>query len=323
MSTTLTLIEAAKLTEEEARDYLEAIRWPEGPVCPHCGCFERIYKLEGESHRPGLYKCGDCRQQFTVTVGTIMHRSKIPLHKWVLAFHLLCSSKKGISALQLQRNLDLGSYRTAWHMAHRIRLAMAEEPLASMLQGTVEVDETYIGGKSRQGIRGRGSERKTPVLALVERNGKMRSRPVERVTAEELKGAIRDTVHPSARIVTDDLASYKGLGDEYEGGHGIVRHSAGEYVQGDAHTNTAESYFALLKRGVHGAFHDVSKHHLHRYCDEFEFRLRIPVKPSTRSGRSRPPVPGHGVHLGAGAERRWSSDQAALSGSVFPSLVES
>lgn len=272
MGATMTLIEAAKLTEEEARDYLESIRWPDGPVCPHCGCFERIYDLQGDSHRDGLYKCGDCRKQFTVTVGTVMHRSKIPLHKWVLAFHLICSSKKGISALQLQRNLDLGSYRTAWHMAHRIRLAMQEEPLAGMLSGTVEVDETYIGGKSRKGIPGRGSERKTPVLALVERNGKMRSRPVERVTADELKGAIRETVDRSARIVTDDLASYRGIGDEYDGGHDVVRHSTGEYVRGDVWTNTAESYFALLKRGVHGAFHHVSKHHLHRYCTEFEFR---------------------------------------------------
>ena len=120
----MTMIEAAKLTEDEARAYLEGIRWPEGPVCPHCGCFERIYKLNGKAHRPGLYKCGDCRKQFTVTVGTVMHRSHIPLHKWVLAFHLICASKKGVSALQLQRMLALGSYRTAWHMAHRIRLAM-------------------------------------------------------------------------------------------------------------------------------------------------------------------------------------------------------
>lgn len=272
MDTTLTLIEAAKLTEGEARDYLEAIRWPEGPVCPHCGCFERIYDLQGDSHRDGLYKCGDCRKQFTVTVGTVMHRSKIPLHKWVLAFHLICSSKKGISALQLQRNLDLGSYRTAWHMAHRIRLAMKEEPLAGMLRGEVEVDETYIGGKSRKGIPGRGSERKTPVLALVERHGRVRSRPVERVNAEELKGAIRENVDRSASIHTDEWAAYTGIGDEYDGGHHVVRHGRGEYVSNGAYTNTAESYFALLKRGVHGAFHHVSKDHLHRYCDEFAFR---------------------------------------------------
>ena len=268
----MTLAQVGRLTEEEARQYLESIRWPDGPICPHCGCYGNSYKLNGKAHRPGLYKCGDCRQQFTVTVGTVMHRSKIGLRKWVLAFHLMCSSKKGISALQLQRNLGLGSYKTAWHMAHRIRLAMREEPLAGMLRGTVETDETYVGGKSREGRRGRGSERKTPVLALVERGGRAVSHPVQRVRARELKGAIREMVAPSARIVTDDFASYRGIGREFSGGHGVVRHSVGEYVRGDVHTNTVESYFAILKRGVHGTFHHVSKRHLPRYCDEFDFR---------------------------------------------------
>lgn len=268
----MTLIEAAKLTEDEAREYLESIRWPDGPVCPHCGCFENIGKLEGESHRPGLYKCYDCRKQFTVTVGTVMHRTKIGLDKWVLAFHLMCSSKKGISAKQLQRNLDLGSYRTAWHMAHRIRAAMKEEPLASMLEGTVEVDETYVGGKSREGKPGRGSERKTPVMVLVERDGKATAKPVARLTADKLQGEIRDHVDPSARIMTDDFPSYRGIGDDFEGGHAVIKHSAGEYVQGDVSTNTAESYFALFKRGIHGPFHHVSDKHLPLYCEEFSFR---------------------------------------------------
>lgn len=269
----MTLAQAAKLNEDEAREYLEGIRWPNGPVCAHCGESERIYDLQGDAHRPGLYKCGACRKQFTVTVGTVMHRSKIGLDKWVLAFHLMCSSKKGISALQLQRNLGLGSYKTAWHMAHRIRLAMKEDPLSSKLNGTVETDETYVGGKSRKGRRGRGSERKTAVLALIERDGgRAVSHPVERVRARELKGAIREMVDPAARIMTDEFASYQGIGREFAGGHHVVRHSAGEYVNGDAHTNTAESYFALLKRGVHGTFHHVSKRHLARYCDEFSFR---------------------------------------------------
>lgn len=268
----MTLAQAAKFTEDQARKYLEGIRWPNGPVCAHCGQMERIYDLQGDAHRPGLYKCGACRKQFTVTVGTVMHRSKIGLDKWVLAFHLMCSSKKGISALQLQRNLGLGSYRTAWHMAHRIRLAMKEEPLAGKLSGTVETDETYVGGKSRTGRRGRGSERKTAVLALIERDGRAISYPVKRVRARELKGAIREMVDPTARIMTDDFASYHGIGREFDGGHHIVRHSAGEYVNGDAHTNTAESYFAILKRGVTGTFHHVSKRHLPRYCDEFAFR---------------------------------------------------
>lgn len=268
----MNLVEIGRMSEDEARDYLESIRWPDGPVCPHCDHDERIYDLQGDAHRPGLYKCGACRKQFTVTVGTVMHRSKIPLHKWVMAFHLMCSSKKGISALQLQRNLGLGSYKTAWHMAHRIRLAVKEEPLAGKLSGTVESDETYIGGKSREGRPGRGSERKTAVLTLVERDGRKRSRPVARVTAKELKGAIREVVARQARLMTDDFASYAGLGAEFDGGHHVVRHGAGEYVRGDVHTNTAESSFALLKRGVTGTFHHVSKQHLPRYCDEFDFR---------------------------------------------------
>lgn len=267
----MTFAEASALTEDEARAYLEAIRWPEGPICPHCGCFERIGKLEGEAHREGLYKCYDCRSQFTVTVGTVMHRTKIPLRKWVLAFHILCASKKGVSALQLQRMLGLGSYRTAWHMAHRIRLAMREEPLATMLKGQVEADETYIGGKSRRGIRGRGSERKTPVLALVERNGRVRAKPVERVNAEELKGAIREHVDRSSSIHTDEWAAYTGIGREFEGGHYVVRHKQGEYAAGPASTNTAESYFSLLKRAVYGAHHHVSKRHLGRYLDGQSF----------------------------------------------------
>lgn len=266
------MIEAAKLTEEEARDYLEEIRWPDGPVCPHCGNVEKIYELSGDSHRPGLYKCAECRKQFTVTVGTVMHRTKIGLDKWVLAFHLMCSSKKGVSAKQLQRNLDLGSYRTAWHMAHRIRAAMKEEPMASMLEGNVEVDETYVGGKSRKGIPGRGSERKTAVMVLVERDGKARATPVERLSADSLQGEIRDTVDRSARILTDEWAGYKGVGEDYEGGHAVVRHGQGEYVAGNVHTNTAESYFALFKRGIHGAFHHVSDKHLPLYCEEFSFR---------------------------------------------------
>ena len=268
----MSLITIAKMTEDQAREHLESLRWPEGPVCPHCECGDRVYALLGKSHRKGLYKCGACRKQFTVTVGTVMHRSKISLQKWIMAFHLICSSKKGISALQLQRNLDLGSYQTAWHMAHRIRSAMQEEPMAELLQGTVEVDETYVGGKSRKGVKGRGSERKTPVLVLVERDGRARSHKVERVNAKELKGAIREQVDPQARIMTDEWRSYRGIGKEFAGGHETVNHGSGEYSRGDVNTNSAESYFALLKRGVHGTFHSVSKKHLDRYCGEFAFR---------------------------------------------------
>jgi transposase-like protein len=266
-------IDAARLTEDEARTILENIRWPNGPVCPHCGS-DNATRLEAKSQkfRDGLLQCNACRQQFTVTVGTVMHRSHITLRQWVQAFHSMCSHKKGVSALQLQRNLGLKSYKSAWHLAHRVRFAMRVMPLRAALQGTVEVDETYIGGKSRLGRRGRGSERKTPVVALVERGGRIRTRPVERVSAKALKSAIRQNVRKDARIMTDDFSSYHGLEREFTGGHEIVNHGEREYVRGDVHVNSAESFFALLKRGVHGTFHHVSKQHLHRYCDEFGFR---------------------------------------------------
>jgi len=266
-------IDAARLTEDEARTILENIRWPNGPVCPHCGSQDAT-RIEAKSLtvRDGLLQCNGCRQQFTVTVGTVMHRSHITLRQWVQAFHSMCSHKKGVSALQLQRNLGLKSYKSAWHLAHRVRFAMRILPLKASLKGTVEVDETYIGGKSRLGKRGRGSERKTPVVALVERGGKMRTKVVERVSAKALKGAIRENVKKSAAIMTDEFSSYRGLGREFKGGHETVNHGDREYVRGNVHVNTAESFFALFKRGVHGTFHHVSKGHLHRYADEFAFR---------------------------------------------------
>lgn len=274
--------EVSKFTEEQAREYIENILWPHGPVCPHCG-HNGAWPISGQ--RDGLYKCKSkkCRGFFTVTVGTVMESSHITIRQWVIAFHLMCSSKKGISALQLQRNLGLGCYQSAWHLAHRIRLAMNEDPLLKLLQGIVEVDETYVGGKPRkegkselEGIRpkskrGRGTS-KTPVLALVERNGNIISRPIERVNAKTLKGAIKEVCNKSSCIMTDEWPSYRGIEKDFVGGHEVVKHNEGEYVRGDVSTNTVESYFALLKRGVHGAFHHVSKQHLHRYCNEFSFR---------------------------------------------------
>ena len=197
----------------------------EGPVCPHCGAVENVTRLQGKAHRPGVFQCNNCHGQFTVTVGTIFENSHIPLRKWLMAFALLCSAKKGISALQLQRELDLGSYRTAWHLAHRIRHAMSQEPLAGLLKGTVEVDETYVGGKPRpepgqprNAKRGRGTK-KTPVVALVERDGRVRARKVDRVDGKTLKGAIRENVDRKARIMTDELSVYRGIGTEFAGGH--------------------------------------------------------------------------------------------------------
>lgn len=269
----MTLAQMSRLNEAEVRSALEALRWPNGPVCLHCGDTENVVRINGTAPkvRAGLLRCKSCRKQFTVTVGTIFEDSHIPLRTWLMAIALMCSSKKGISALQLKRNLGLGSYQTAWFLAHRIRYAMTMEPLRSLLKGTVEVDETYIGGKSRLGIRGRGSERKTPVVAVVERGGRVRARPMEHLSAKNLKGAIREYVRRDARIMTDDLPTYKGLKREFAD-HKAVKHSAGEYVNGEAHVNTAESFFALLKRGVHGTFHHISKRHLNRYCHEFGFR---------------------------------------------------
>lgn len=266
-------IDVGRLTEDEARTMLESIRWPKGPVCPHCQSKD-VTRINGKADRvrDGLIQCRDCRRQFTVTLGTIMQGSHITLRQWVQAFHSMSSHKKGVSALQLQRNLGLHSYNSAWHLAHRIRAAMQVDPVASVLKGVVEVDETYVGGKTKGGKRGRGAQKKTPVLALIERGGKMRSHPIARVNAKTLKSAIREMVDKDSTIITDEWGAYQGIGKEFTGGHQIVNHGNRQYVNGEASTNSAESYFALLKRGIHGTFHHISKTHLRRYCDEFSFR---------------------------------------------------
>jgi len=266
-----------EFTEDEARAYFERLRWPTGPVCVHCGVAEPVpHRLNGEASRPGTFQCNACKGQFTVTVGSIMEDSHLPLATWAKAFHYMAAGKKGISALQLQRQLGIGSYRTAWYLAHRIREAMRCEPMPAMLKGTVQVDETYIGArKPRPGTgyhkRGRGTS-KTPVMVLVEREGSAHSRVIDNAQGVNLKGAIREIVDPSAAIHTDEFNAYTGIGKEFAGGHHTVNHSAGEYSRDGVNTNTAESFFALLKRGMVGSFHHVSKKHLHRYCNEFDFR---------------------------------------------------
>lgn len=260
--------------EDSARSFLESIRWPNGPICPHCGSAD-VQKLtprptSKKPGRKGLHKCRskECRKQFTVTVGTIFEDSHIPLSKWLMAIHLLCSSKKGMSAHQLHRLLGV-TYKSAWFMAHRIRYAMTQEPLASKLSGVVEVDETYIGGKVRGTRRGRRD--KPPIVALVECGGEVRAFPMKRVTEENLRKAIRENVHPSARMMTDGHIAYRDLGDEFAD-HQVVAHHRREYVRGEAHTQTVEGYFSLLKRGIVGTYHYVGEGHLHRYVDEFTFR---------------------------------------------------
>lgn len=258
-----------------AAEYLETLRWPNGPVCPHCGESERKpYRLKSKTRR--LWKCAACRKQYTVTVGSIFESSHIPLHKWVIAFHLLCASKKGMSSHQLHRMLGI-TYKSAWFMTHRIRLAMEQSPFQERLRGVVEADETYIGGDEqkrkkadKRGKQGRGTD-KAPVLALVQRGGTVRSFHVADVTGATLKGAIRRNVAVSARIMTDQWRGYGRLGEEFAD-HQVVNHSHGEYVRGEAHTNTAENYFSILQRGIDGVYHHVSKAHLGRYLAEFDFR---------------------------------------------------
>jgi len=266
-------------TEDQAREYFESRRWPNGPVCVHCGSIN-VYRVGGKSHRKGLLECRDCRDQFTVTVGTVMEDSHLPLATWARAFHFLTTSKKGFSALQLMRNCGIGSYRTAWFLNHRIREAMRAEPLAGMLKGEVQVDETYVGGKPRPGDgkihkHGRGTS-KAPVVALIETGGHAISKPVKHVDSATMSDILNASVEPSASIVTDDLGIYpSAIADaEITGGHKTVNHSAGEYVRASdgANTNTAESFFALIKRGHYGVYHKMSKKHLHRYTNEFSFR---------------------------------------------------
>jgi len=270
--------------EDKAREHLEALRWPDGPVCPHCGVDGTAYKISASPTktkagkvrpaRQGLYKCKDCRKQFSVTVGTVFERSKVPLTKWLMATYLLCSSKKGISSHQLHRMLGV-TYKTAWFMTHRIREAMREGFDGKLGGGgkIVEADETF--GNERkprsQGKKGRGYHHKSKVLALVERGGKVRSFHVPSVNATTLAPILKDQIASDSRLMTDEASQYTLVGREFAD-HGVVSHGIGEYVRGDIHTNVVEGYFAIFKRGLKGAYHHVSKKHLKRYLCEFDFR---------------------------------------------------
>lgn len=262
----------------KAREHLESLRWADGRFCPHCGETEDTVLLKGKSHRPGLYYCNACKKQFTVTVGTLFERSKIPLNKWVLAFHLMCASKKGISAHQLHRMLGI-TYKSAWFMAHRIREAMREfnpGPLGG--EGKyVEADETIIGGKERNKHRSKrnpkniGAVGKEIAFSLVERGGKVRSHHVPNVNAKTLRPIIVTQVDRKSFLMTDDAGQYRIIGPEFAG-YETVNHGIEEYVRGDAHTNTIEGYFSILKRGITGTYHHVSQQHLKRYLAEFDYR---------------------------------------------------
>jgi transposase-like protein len=293
------LLEPHFADEDSAREYLESMRWPDGVVCPHCGLIGEAYKITVKEKtfeeikatrkrirkpRKGLWKCAGCRKQFTVTVKTIFEDSHIPLHKWLLAIHLLCSSKKGMSAHQLMRMLDIKQYKSAWFMAHRIRYAMTGE-LPEKMTGIIEADETYVGGRRRRhqphtkrpGQRDQDFlgpfENKQAVFSVMQRGGRVHSRHIERVTADNLKAVLDDVAHKDAHLMTDTGVLWnKSTGRK----HSLVNHSADEYVRFDEGvmitTNTVEGYFSLLKRGINGVYHHVGRKHLHRYLSEFDFR---------------------------------------------------
>lgn len=263
---------------EKAREYLEAIRWSAGVVCPHCGVVGDHYKLEGKAHRPGLYKCRDCREQFTVTVGTVFERSKIKLNVWLQAVHLMSASKKGISAKQMERMLGV-TYKTAWFMAHRIREAMNIQPERQLGDNDdpVEVDETFWGNKGKHAPGARSYHHQMKVVSLVERNGEKRSFHVPNVSPKTLRPILNAQIAAKARLMTDEHGTYTTLGRDFAS-HEVVNHTAKEYARGDVTTNTVESSFALLKRGLVGTFHSVGEQHLQRYVTEFDFRWNTRAK---------------------------------------------
>jgi transposase-like protein len=257
--------------ETKAREWLEARLWPNGPVCPHCGVVGEATLMNGKSHRPGLYQCNACREPFTVTVGTLYERSKVPLHKWLAATHLMMASKKGMSALQVGRLLGL-SKKTAWFVCHRIRESLREThtgPLGGANK-IVEADETFIGGKAKN--RKNHVPPKEAVFALVERDGRVRSHHVPSVTAKTLRKVLVTQVDRKSYLMTDEAGQYVAVGREFSG-HGTVNHSIEEYVRGGFwHTNTVEGYFSIMKRGINGTYHHVSQQHLKRYLAEFDYR---------------------------------------------------
>ncbi len=265
---------SAPYFHDEAAAYaeLEATLWPNGPVCPHCGSVERITLVKGG--RIGLRRCGPCKKQFTVKVGTVFESSHVPLHQWLQAVYLMCSSKKGISSHQLMRTLDV-QYKTAWFMTHRIREAMKTGKLPFMggPGGVVEIDETFIGKKADMPVR-RGYAHKHAVMTLVERGPKganARSFHVDGTKASDLLPIIKQHVHPDTHVMTDEAGQYAHLNEHFTE-HDFVRHSAGEYGRGDIHTNTVEGFYSVFKRGMKGIYQHCSERHLHRYVAEFDFR---------------------------------------------------
>ncbi|MFC2953250.1 IS1595 family transposase [Marinicaulis aureus] len=290
--------------EKAARDHLEALRWPDGAYCPRCGGFE-VKKLGGKAADLGQYNCRDCRKKFTVTVGTLFERSHIPLTTWLMAFQLMSSSKKGMSAHQLHRMLGV-TYKTAWFMAHRIREAMApakgsQEPMGGKGK-VVEADETYHGktkeirtqsvdGRVKYKAKGRGGANKRTIIALVERGGSARTFHVAHATFAKVEQIVSENVDRESRLHTDESRLYaKSKVPTMVAEHESVRHTADEYVRGDVYSNSAENYFSVFKRGMKGVYQHCSEKHLHRYLAEFDFRYsnrsKVGVEDTERANRA-------------------------------------
>ena len=267
---------------DKAREHLERLMWPEGPHCPHCGEVENVHRLQGKSHRAGLIQCNSCLKNFTVTVGTVFERSKVPLNKWLLATYLMASSKKGMSAHQIHRMLGV-TYKTAWFMMHRIREAMKDD--GSPLGGPgmiVEADEAFVGGKKNRRLGGRTAPKKK-VVALVERGGRARSFHIANIHANNIRGALVTNIDRKSTLMTDEARVYWTVGKEFAR-HGHTLHAGREFAKGDIHSNSAENFFSILKRGVIGTYHHWSQAHIHRYLAEFDFRYS--TKEATDAERS-------------------------------------
>jgi transposase-like protein len=276
--------------ETKAREWLEARVWPKGVACPHCGNADqaKIKGLQGKAHRPGLYQCAECREQFTVTVKTVFERSKIPLTKWLAALFLMTASKKGISAHQVHRMLGV-SYKSTWFMMHRLREAMRTGglvPLGGKGQ-VVEADETYFGKTEEPRVSphrdgrpyktgSRGPRDKRPILALVERGGHVRSFHIPVAGQYIVQEIVRKNIARESRLHTDESKLYNGMDAHFT--HETVKHTANEYVRGDVTTNTIESYFSVFKRGMKGTYQHCAEKHLHRYLAEFDFRYNNRAK---------------------------------------------